>query len=375
MCGSSLMPFGRIDNPMPNELPEPTFLFAVCQRGVEWALKDEVAARWPQLHFAFSRPGFVTFKQTGEKTASNSNPLIGSVYARTCGRTIGQAKGDSLAERAEQFWATAGSEPYDHLHIWQRDAALPGDHGFWPGPAALANEIGAQLLSFDSDKEVPVNELARPNQRVLSCIMVEPDHWWVGLHRVESVPQRWPGGVPKLTPPDEMISRAYVKTAEALAWSRLPANPGDAFVEIGCSPGGSVQALLDRGYTVTGIDPAEVDERLRNREGFTHIRKRGADLRRREYKAFRWLTADLNVAPSYTLETVENIVTYPGVKIDGMLLTLKLLDRPLYALAGDFVGRVRSWGYEEVRIRQLALGRQEICLAALRSKALRRKKT
>ena len=55
-----------------------------------------------------------------------------------------------------------------------------------------------------------------------------------------------------------------------------------------------------------------------------------------------------------------------------MLLTLKLMDRPLYGQVGEYLDRVRGWGYEDVRARQLAFNRQEICIAALKTKSMRR---
>ena len=355
--------------------PSP-FLFAACQTGVEWALKDEVARRWPQLRFAFSRPGFVTFKNAEVASPGKSNPLVGSVFARTCGWSLGHVKGDSDGDLITRVWDTLRDVPAAaHIHVWKRDAAVPGDNGFAPGPTEQETQLGHRIAAeCPHDLKLSVNEIARPNDTVFDCVIVEPDQWWLGMHHVESVGQRWPGGVPKLSIPDEMISRAYLKVCEALSWSRLPAISGDAFVEIGCAPGGSAQALLDRGFSVTGIDPADVDPRLRDRPGFAHIRKRGADLRRVEYRPFRWLIADLNVAPSYTLDTVEDIITHKDVKVEGMLLTLKLMDRPLYSKVGEYLERVRSWGYEEVRARQLAFNRQELCLAALRKKSLRRLK-
>ncbi len=45
-------------------------------------------------------------------------------------------------------------------------------------------------------------------------------------------------------------------------WSRLPMHTGDRVVEIGSAPGGASQRLLDLGYEVTGIDAAEMDERV-----------------------------------------------------------------------------------------------------------------
>jgi hypothetical protein len=55
-----------------------------------------------------------------------------------------------------------------------------------------------------------------------------------------------------------------------------------------------------------------------------------------------------------------------------MLLTLKL---PEWNLAGDipsYIERIRSWGFSDVRARQLANNRQEICVAVLKSKSERR---
>jgi 23S rRNA (cytidine2498-2'-O)-methyltransferase len=209
---------------------------------------------------------------------------------------------------------------------------------------------------------------------VLDCVIIEPDQWWAGWHRVESVPQRWPGGVPKLVPADDMISRAYLKISEALLWSRLPAKAGDAFVEIGCSPGGSCQALLERGFKVMGVDPAPVDPRLLAMPNFAHQQKRGADVKRRDFRPFQWLTCDVNVAPRYTLDMVEDIVTHESAKIRGMLLTLKLLEPEMYGQIGRYVSRVQGWGYEHVRVRQLAFNRQEVCLFALKRKAMLRSK-
>ena len=41
----------------------PEFLFITCQTGgAGAAVKEELARRWPDFRFAFSRPGFLTFK-------------------------------------------------------------------------------------------------------------------------------------------------------------------------------------------------------------------------------------------------------------------------------------------------------------------------
>ena len=103
---------------------------------------------------------------------------------------------------------------------------------------------------------------------------------------------------------------------------------------------------------------------------FTHIRKRASDVRRREFRNVRWLIADSNVAPKHTLDTVEQIVTHDEVHIRGMILTLKLLDWQLAAQIPHYIERVRSWGYQYVKARQLGYNRREFCLIALRRRAL-----
>jgi 23S rRNA (cytidine2498-2'-O)-methyltransferase len=123
---------------------------------------------------------------------------------------------------------------------------------------------------------------------------------------------------------------------------------------------------------VAGIDPADVDELVRVHPNFVHLKKRVGDLRRREFRGIKWLVSDSNVAPEFTLDSVESIVTYDDVHIRGLILTLKLPNWDLAAQIPDYVERVRSWGFAHVRARQLAFNRQEICIAALRTKSMRR---
>jgi len=126
---------------------------------------------------------------------------------------------------------------------------------------------------------------------------------------------------------------------------------------------------------VIGIDPAMVDEELLAHPNFTYIRKRAAEVRRREFRKVRWLTADMNVAPSYTLDTVEAIVTHPEVNVRGMLLTLKMLE---WSLADDipaYLERIASWGYSNIDCRQLQHHRREVGVAASKKPTARQRRT
>ena len=354
----------------------PKFIFAVCQVGAEDALKAEVARNWPEFRFSYSRPGFLTFKVDEKRPPSPSFDLR-SVFARAYGVSLGKVTGAGEATMAEQVWQSAEGRPIQHLHVWQRDRTAAAERILDLRPNQACLEIGELICQCQPKGDgayprVRINEIAQSEQSVLDCVIVEPKEWWIGIHRAASITSRWPGGVLPIKLPEHAVSRAYLKMAEAIRWSKIPIAPRDRCIEIGSSPGGSSQFLLDEGLQVIGIDPAEMERAVLEHPHFTHIRKRGSEVKRREFRDVKWLMADSNVAPNHTLDTVEAIVTHPDVYIRGMLLTLKMLDWKLAEEIPNYIDRVRGWGYDYVKARQLAFNRQEICLMALQRRSFRR---
>ncbi len=352
----------------------PAFLFVTCQVGAERALKSEIARLRPGFHFAYSRPGFVTFKLPAEHGLGDDFEL-NAVFARAHAFSLGEVSAADVAERAAAVWRLGGNRPLEALHVWQRDTAAVGYRGFEPHVSDAAREAEAAIRAArpaGTGRAVELARTAAPGQLVLDCVLVEPAQWWVGYHRARRGPSCRPGGLSEIALPPDAVSRAYLKMEEALRWSELPVQPGQQFVEIGCAPGGASQALLAHGLRVVGVDPAQVDPRVLANPNFTHIRKRGADVRRREFRHAAWLAADMNVAPSYTLDTVETIVTHPMVNVRGLLLTLKLPDWKLADELPAYLARIRGWGYGNVVARQLAHNRQEVCIAALRKRTTKR---
>jgi len=350
----------------------PGFIFATCQVGAEGALKQEVAREWPDFHFAFSRPGFLTFKLP-EDHGLLADFDLRSVFARAYGFSLGRVEGEEADDAARRVWELYGARPVRRLHVWRRDTR-PAAERDDASPVAAAEEARQALRRLCPRPESPggqpdqpdqPDDVARPGDFVLDCVVVEPGQWWVGYHRASGPSTCWPGGVPPIELPPDAVSRAWLKMEEALRWSELPIPRGARVAEIGCAPGGSSQALLARGLAVTGIDPAEVDPRVLAHPDFTHIRRRAMAVRRREFRKVRWVAADMNVAPQGTLDAVEDIVTHREARVRGLLLTLKLPDWKLAEHVPEYLARVRSWGYNVVRARQLYHNRQELCMAAL----------
>ena len=166
----------------------------------------------------------------------------------------------------------------------------------------------------------------------------------------------------------EVVSRAYYKLKEGLLWSQLPVAAGDKCAEIGSAPGGACQLLLEMGCEVMAVDPAELEEEIAAHEKLTHIRRRGHEVKKRDFRGVKWLFADISMVPTYTLDTITDIVAHEAVDVKGMLLTLKVTDWKMIRDVPQWMERLRKLGFKHVRPRQLAFNRQEICLLAAKDR-------
>lgn len=367
-------------------------------------LKREMAELYPDSRFSFSQRGWVIFKLGDGCDAANASNLV---TARTWGRSLfslaltGQESGvprwnpksflaaieddsfpreERIAECVDGLLKNLREQsvgPIQHLHCWVRDGLDPAGQfqrsaAARPLSPALRQWWDAIFRALLNDQilvpDAGLNQNAKFGDTVLDVCLLSPTQFWVGTHQAMGSAQRWPGGVLPLVPTEnEVISRAYYKVREAAAWAQLPIRPGMVAAEIGAAPGGSCQWLLEQGFQVLGIDPAEVDPQVSQHPRFTHVRKRGREVRRRELRKIDWLLSDANVAPDFILDTFEDLVGHPEVNPSVLIVTLKLPDLKLLTQIHQWQSRVRSWGYDVSHCRQLVFNRQEICLVATKS--------
>jgi 23S rRNA (cytidine2498-2'-O)-methyltransferase len=357
---------------MSNSNPS-NFVFVTCQAGAEAAARKEIPNHHPELKLAFSRPGFVTFKiEEGKQLAEKF--ALKSTLARTAGWSLGRAESESASEIVAKILEDETLAKADVIHVWERDRKVPGTGGFEPGVSVLASEAGEQIVaamkSDDRFKKVPaLNVAAKPDQLVFDVCLVEPNQWWFGFHVVSTVAGRWCGGVPAIDTESEPISRAYFKLKEAIMWAGFPIAEGDICAEIGSAPGGASQLLLEMGAQVIGIDPAEMDF---EHDNLVHIQRRGHEVKKRDFRNVQWLFADINMVPTYTLDTVSEIVAHSSVDIKGLALTLKLTNWEMLEKVPEWIARIKGLGFKLVKTRQLAFNRQEICLIAAKDRFLLR---
>ena len=87
-------------------------------------------------------------------------------------RALDYARKLAEAESAELVAAHIANQPYDALHVWQRDLAAPGHRGFEPGLTPLALEAAAAIRHHLPEKSAlataAVNEPARSSSTASS---------------------------------------------------------------------------------------------------------------------------------------------------------------------------------------------------------------
>ena len=360
---------------------ESSFVFVCCQPGAEPLLKDELAREAPRLRFAFSRSGFVTFKDRDSRTFREDFELP-SVFARVFGLSLGNCRSDDpikeALEHARGLHGAAGAAL--RLHVWERPLHVPGEEppGFESGGNSA--KVEAELRARGPGLFLEGAEAGK-GEVVLDVIVMEPTQerspLFVGFHRQSGRHHAFPGGEIPVREPEGMPSRAFVKIEQALHWGRVPLQAGDRAVELGSAPGGASFSLLLRGLEVWGIDPAAMDPVVwtdrRCEKRFHHVKKAFSDLKREDLPpAVEWIALDINGPARVSLPYVEQLAAWFRESLLGCVLTFKINDPKHARHIPEWMETLQGLGLKRVRATQLAANKREVCVVGLTGKGLLR---
>ena len=342
----------------------PRFYFATCQVGAEKALKSEILTEFPHLKFAFSRPGFITFKEEdGTKYAIAETK---SVFARLWGKSVGQAK-DPAALKTLIETIPQGAI----VHAFERDVSVPGEERESFIPNARIAEVVKSLKksggsSFRWDAPAKVNEL------VYDLIWLDDYHVFLGnhIHRPKLDPA--PGNQPALSLPEHSPSRAYLKIVEAIHRFQPKIEKGMQVLEVGCSPGGATTAMLSLGLKVVGVDPKVMDKEVSANPGFKFIHKLAGNVSQDDLVNVNpdWIVMDMNIAPLEALDELSHVIqclrkNWGGrLKVKQGFLTIKLNDWKFAESIPLYLKRIEECGFREITATQLCSNKQEFFVMA-----------
>jgi 23S rRNA (cytidine2498-2'-O)-methyltransferase len=346
-----------------------SFIFVLCQRGAERALKGELARLQPEWRAAYQRPGLVTFKLPQEL---GPELRLCSVFARSAGLSLGSASDlTAVGERLHTLpWPLC-------LQVVEPDRHRPDEEppGFVPG--AVAGELEQSVRAAFPEAFTP-SSLARPGELVLTLIASPADPWLLGLHRHDPARCPHPGGRWPIVVPPESPSRAYAKIEEAILTCGLPLREGDVALELGAAPGGASYALLRRGVSVIGVDPAAMNPRVLAFVGpggarLTHHALPAAALARSALPGrVDWLLLDVHLAPQVALRAARRAASWLRGELCGAVLTLKLNDWAFAEQVDSFLRQAEEMGLQAPMAKQFFSHRQELAIAGLTERGRRR---
>lgn len=326
-----------------------TYLFALANPGSEKALKLEVETMQLGWRLSYQRRGFVTFKADA---AFGMDALDAQL---ACARRLCLSFGKAATrEGAIDLIHKAGAEYGVDISLIQ------------------------QARYFERKMEgVSGDPLPITGQWVGTVVEVGETEFWAGLHRHGPGRSAYPAGDSGLVMPADSPSRAWLKLEEAARFFDLDFSTDDIVVELGCAPGGVVLALLNRGVSVIGVDPAKMadvvmkaaiasrDEIVRE-PWFYHCRKPAALVSKRDLgKDVTWFMSDMNQSPEVVLKECARFCRM-APSIRGVLITLKLTEITQVAEKSVWFQTLREMGFQTMRLQQLAVHHKEFALLALR---------
>ena len=309
------------------------FLYFTPNMGNEEHLKEELRHRFPKFKVSFSRPGFLTFKNTGEELTLDQLSTLHFAFSRTHGLCLGPTSKDKYE-----------SEIVDHA----RDYSISSYNIFkW-------NRKGSEVVQ-DKNNEADF---------VFDIINVDKEKYWLGLHIQSKLSNQSAGGFPQIELPEEAPSRAYSKIAEIIKSYNLPILETDTILDIGCAPGGSSYYFLKNGHEVVGIDPGEMDKVCKDFKSFKHLQLPVQKVTSREIrKSIDWIVLDLNLKAGLSLkEGIRLAKEYPNLK--GLAYTVKMPTSDLSIRIEEFVYKFKPLKFKNLFVTQVPSHKKEFAIIA-----------
>lgn len=312
---------------MPQNIENNHFYYFLCNPGSEAFLKEEIRLIYPELRFAYSTEGFLTFKEI--------RPLgktLRPVFCRHFGSFIMRGTLEEVQNRAHEL-----------------------------------NGRGADLI-YSKDGEIFKNNKIKFGDIALEIIKVTAngkDQYYLGEFKSSLLTAPWPGGFSPNILPEEAPSRAYLKVLDGIDYVGAELKAGNHALEIGSSPGGATYALLEKGLSVEGIDPALMSDVCLNHPKFIHHHTSIQDFKVYELKNHvQWLFVDMNLPPEGTLREIEKVVEKVRPTLKGAFITLKMTKFELVSRVPMYLTFVSKMGLKVVMATQLPSHKQEFLIYA-----------
>ncbi|AUN99381.1 hypothetical protein DOM21_04045 [Bacteriovorax stolpii] len=304
---------------MSQDQSPPNFYYFLCNPGSEKFLKEEIRLIYPELAFAYSTEGFLTFKET-RRLGKTLRP----VFCRHFGKFIRRGSYEEIRSK-------------------------------WQGKALYYSLSGEIFETYEYQSGDWVKEI----------IKVSDNQYYFGEFKSGIFNSPTPGGFSTAVLPEEAPSRAYLKVIDGMKYMGVNLPAGDTALEIGSSPGGATYALLKQGLKVEGVDPGEMAPVCMENPNFIHHKVSIQDFHVSSLKDHvQWLYVDMNLAPEGSLREIEKVVDAIRPSLKGAFITLKMTKFELVSRVPMYLNIMGKMGLKVVMATQLPSHKQEFLVYA-----------
>lgn len=319
---------------------------------------DELRAEFPDAELIPIGRDLGAFMLDGVSIATLAETITRRhlAFTRHLMRGVAEVPNDELEDLSRvgdialDAWEQLPFPDHVSLQVWQSgDSHLP----------YRSDQLWHRLESVLADVDVTV---ARGGAgHVLSACVTEQGIIF-GSNSAANALSDWPGGRVKLAKPKGQISRAEFKLEELLRTDAVALPTSGRALDLGAAPGGWTRLLLDRGFEVWAVDPAELDPRLRDRPGLHHVRTTAGPFLAETDVTFDLIVNDMRMAPRLSANVMVSAANHvaPG----GLaIMSVKLQpDNPLGELAATLTTLRTAW--DPGFVRQLHHNRHEVTVVA-----------
>lgn len=253
----------------------------------------------------------------------------------------------AFGDLAVEAWQQIPIPPRVSLQVWQSgNVDLPyRNDQLWRRLAAALNDIDVDVVRGGAN-------------HVLSACQVD-EGIILGSNGVANALSDWPGGRVQLAKPKGQISRSEFKLEEIIRTNLAELPTSGTALDLGAAPGGWTRILLNRGLDVWAVDSGQLDRRLENKPGLTHIPTLAGPFLAENEQQFHLVVNDMRMEPAISANVINSAAKFvPSGGMAVMSIKIPAESSALGEIRDTLRILRREWKVETVR--QLFHNRHEV---------------
>lgn len=191
-------------------------------------------------------------------------------------------------------------------------------------------------------------------------VYIYRDVAYFGMSKTEDNLSSWPGGMRRYAILPETVSRAEFKLLEAIEYLNIDISGGHA-LDLGAAPGGWSRVLADKGCKVDSVDPADLDESVKNYVNITHYKCLAQEFIIHNKRCYDIIVNDMKMDVLQSAGIIMDFSDY--LKSDGIvIMTFKLVKKNRVSVINKGMSALSS-RFDCIMAKQLFNNRSEITVA------------